>query len=394
MAIFQSFAIEIHFAKPPSFSYRRPMRFIPPDKTTAGGTAACVSPVFEERPAFSLVHFSDPHIACTDQLEFRHIMNKRLLGYLRWKFLRGAKHQEKILNILKKDLQGVNPDHILITGDLTHLSLVPEFRKARAWLQSLGGPSRVSVIPGNHDAYVRTDWERTFACWRDYMDSDTVHRTCAPVNGLEALFPTLRVRGQIALIGISTAHPCAPHLATGRVGTTQLSRLEKILKHTGDQNLLRIIAIHHPPVSGIISRRKRLTDASALRGLLASRGAELVLHGHTHKATEYTLPGPSGVIPVLGAPSASSSDSALEKRACYYLHCFYPSTGGWTVSIREQVYSNDLQAFIPGGNRLIPIFPNSIRRRIHKKVLRDATHSPIRPPGNQEDRYHGRNKRV
>ena len=232
---------------------------------------------------FVLAHLSDPHIACESPVQKRDLLNKRLLGYLKWRLFRKRAHRDEILSILQEDLKTTAPDHIAVTGDLTHLGLPAEFRKAQLWLQSLGSPDQVTVVPGNHDAYVRSDWNETFSWWLDYMVSDRPGRQGTRISGLDDLFPTLRVRGRIALIGVCSARPSAPHLAIGTVGDPQLHRLETVLKQTAAQGLFRIMAIHHPPLPGIESWRRSLTDAHSLRNLVARCGAELILHGHVEK---------------------------------------------------------------------------------------------------------------
>ena len=71
--------------------------------------------------------------------------------------------------------------------------------------------------------------------------------------------------------------------------------------------LCRVLLIHHPPVAGLTSRRRSLRDADAFAEVLRRRGAELVLHGHLHRTTLASLPGPhpDRPIPVAGVPSAS-----------------------------------------------------------------------------------------
>jgi len=297
---------------------------------------------------FVLVHLSDPHIACVSPVKKCDLLNKRLLGYLRWRLLRKRTHQDEILSILQEDLKSTRPDHIAVTGDLTHLGLPAEFKKAQMWLRSLGTPAQVTVVPGNHDAYVRSDWNQTFAWWLDYMVSDQPYRHSARVSGFDDLFPTLRVRGQIALIGVCSAHPSAPHLAIGTVGEPQLNKLETILKQTAAQGLFRIVAIHHPPLPGIESWRRRLTDARSLCGLVARCGAELILHGHVDEAVHHTLNTPSGRTTVVGATSASSSSVAYKHRACYYVYTLMASENAWDVYIAQRVYCPDAHCFIPG----------------------------------------------
>jgi 3',5'-cyclic AMP phosphodiesterase CpdA len=324
------------------------MAFIPSDETKISSDSIQMSTVPAPKKRFILAHFSDPHIVCIDQIKRRDFINKRLFGYLRWKLHRKTEHRNEILAILQKDLQRAKPDHIAITGDLTHLGLPSEFKKVRRWLRSLGTPTQVTVVPGNHDTYVRTDWHQTFACWLDYMVSDTQYQQTSPANDFDDLFPTLRVRGQIALIGVCTARPSTPYLAIGSIGAFQLKKLETILKQTAGQRLFRIMSIHHPPISGIVSWRRRLTDAPALRRLLARYGTELILHGHAHKTTLNTLNIPTGLTLVMGAPSASSLGRTYERRARYYVYKIIRSGDGWDVNIAERVYSPNDYCFIPG----------------------------------------------
>src|SRR5882757_9701820 len=105
--------------------------------------------------AFTLAHLSDPHLPPLPAPTFRELAGKRALGYLNWTRNRHKVHRREVLDTLVADLQAQRPDHIAITGDLVNISLAAEFGPARAWLQGVGPPDRVTVVPGNHDAYMR-----------------------------------------------------------------------------------------------------------------------------------------------------------------------------------------------------------------------------------------------
>jgi 3',5'-cyclic AMP phosphodiesterase CpdA len=297
---------------------------------------------------FVLAHLSDPHISCISSVKKCDLLNKRLLGYLRWRMFRKRAHQDKILSILQEDLKSRRPDHIAITGDLTHLGLPAEFGKAQKWLQSIGTPDQVTVIPGNHDAYVRSDWAQTFARWTDYMASDEPYKQGSRINSLDDLFPTLRVRGKFALIGVCSAYPSAPHLAIGALGGPQLNKLENFLKQTAAQGLFRIVVIHHPPLPGIESWRRCLTDAPSLSRLVERCGAELILHGHVHQATHHVLETSSGQTAVVGATSASAASSKKDRRACYFIHTLTAKEKAWDVHIAQRIYCPDAHCFVNG----------------------------------------------
>ncbi len=318
------------------------------DTATVSSTTNRTAEDTTDSKGFVIAHFSDPHIARVDQINKRDLFSKRLFGYLRWKLKRRFEQSDELLTILRKDLQRSKPDHIAITGDLTQLSLPVEFTLARDWLQSLGTPEQVTVIPGNHDTYVNTAWHQSFVHWLDYMLGDTSDQQAGSITSLDELYPTLRIRNRIALISICTAQPNAPHLATGTIGADQLKKLEIILKQVDGQRLFRIILIHHPPIPGIVSWRRSLTDAAPLQVLLERYGAELVLFGHAHQTAHGDLATPAGLIPAMGAPSVSSLGRTDERRSRYYLYNIMPSVEGWKVHMDERVFSVEQHRFIGG----------------------------------------------
>lgn len=294
---------------------------------------------------FTLAHLSDLHLSSLNDVKVRELLNKRIYGYLKWQLKRRAEHRREVLDALLLNLQHTTPDHIAVTGDLTHLGLPREFREARNLLQSLGSPSRVTVIPGNHDTYVSTDWNSTFALWTDYMLSDEAHLGAKAGTNVNTTFPSLRVRGIAALIGVSTARPSAPLLAVGSVGQVQLQKLEKILVETGKQRLFRVVLIHHPPVDGTVSWRKRLTDASAFRSVLDQHGVELILHGHAHRSSLKHLETTAGTVPAFGVPSASALGRTSSRRARYHLYRFKANPRGWEMVVTVMCYSPAQQRF-------------------------------------------------
>src|ERR1700689_505893 len=172
--------------------------------------------------AFTLAHLSDPHLPPLPSPRLSELMGKRALGYLNWTRNRHQYHRRDVLDVLMSDLQAQVPDHIAITGDLVNLALEAEFAPAKAWLESVGPPERVTVVPGNHDAYVRATPGRFADEWESYLAGDD-----AAADG--AIFPALRRRGPLALIGVSSGVPTPPLMATGWLGRGQLDALEHLL---------------------------------------------------------------------------------------------------------------------------------------------------------------------
>jgi 3',5'-cyclic AMP phosphodiesterase CpdA len=242
---------------------------------------------------FVLAHLSDLHLASRPRPA--ELIGKRGLGFINWQRKRKYIHRPEIADLIVRDVKGLAPDHIAMTGDLVNLSLEDEYRRARAWLEGLGSPHDVTVVPGNHDVYVRAVAPSPAAYWGDYMRGD---------DGRLAL-PFVRRRGNVALVALSTAVPTGPFMATGRLGERQLAGLADALDET--RGLFRIVLIHHPPLSPPKRFMRRLTDAAGLRGVLAEHGAELLVHGHDHQRALVWLDGPGGSrIPAAGVPSASA----------------------------------------------------------------------------------------
>jgi 3',5'-cyclic AMP phosphodiesterase CpdA len=204
----------------------------------------------------------------------------------------------------------------------------------------------VTVIPGNHDTYIKVAWDRTMAHWLDYMSSDARPEMTAASETAADTFPSLRIRDCVAVIGVSTARPSAPHLAVGSIGTAQMRRLGDILARLPAFQLYRVLLIHHPPCPGTVGWRKRLTDAAELGALLEKYGVELVLHGHAHRTMLNFLMTPSGPVPVVGVPSISAIGRTPDRRARYYLYRIKPESSGWNVTLEVRKYSPDKQCFI------------------------------------------------
>jgi 3',5'-cyclic AMP phosphodiesterase CpdA len=270
--------------------------------------------------AFTLAHLSDPHLPPLPAPRPAELFGKRAFGYLNWTRNRQKVHKRDVLDTLVSDMQAQGPDHVAITGDLVNLALEAEFAPARAWLESVGAPDRVTVIPGNHDAYVRATQHRFAQAWRSYLAGDD-----ARDGGIT--FPLVRRRGPLALISVSSAVPTPPLMATGRLGRRQLDALGRTLAALSAEQAFRVLLVHHPLRSD--SRIKRLTDSSELLALLKQHGVELVLHGHDHIHSTIWIDGPKASIPVIGVPSASAVAHGRYPAAAYNLFAIARDGAAW-----------------------------------------------------------------
>ncbi len=283
---------------------------------------------------FRLAHLSDPHLPPLPIARMRDLAGKRATGLYNWRRIRQHVHREDIARRIVDDIRSQQPDHIAVTGDLINIALEIEFIHARRWLETVGPPSQVSLVPGNHDAYVRSAAEFPRRHWQDYMSGNDGTVSTAD-------FPYVRRLGPIAIVGVSSAIPTAPLIARGRVGPEQLQRLGAALTELGREGLFRVVLIHHPPVSRAANSINKLIDAAALRTVLANSGAELLLYGHHHIHEHVWLQGPTTPIPSFGVPSASGLADGKHDMAGYNLYEISEHGNGWHCQVISRGLDSD-----------------------------------------------------
>lgn len=254
--------------------------------------------------ALSFAHVSDLHLPFEPRLTWSQRFSKRQLSAWSWKRRRKVQRPE-ILEALREDLRVRQPARVCITGDITNFSLPEEYLRAREWLASLAQDQPVSLVPGNHDALMPVPFTEGLGRWSAYTEGGQ--------------WPYVVRQGDVAFIGVCSAVPTAPLLASGRIGAQQLVKLEALLKQEGAAGRRRVLMLHHPVVDGAVSARKALADRRSLRAVLREAGAELVLHGHAREARLESIEGPHGPIPVLCVPSSTALPNPRDEAARWHL---------------------------------------------------------------------------
>ncbi len=245
---------------------------------------------------------------------------------------RWRKHRMELLDGLGQHLAAQNVDHLALTGDVGNVALVGEWRAGIKWLQTYAGvPSQTTVIPGNHDAYVKdvvraAAFEKEFAA---YQTADAPSEG-APERALggdsRQAYPFVRFRGPLALVAVNTCVPTGDLGAWGDIGSEQLLRVERALQSEAVKQKIRVVLMHHPPVLHRAGENRNLKDRDAFVDMLSRAGADLVLHGHDHRDLSATLQGPGGRrVFVVGAGSASYAGKP-SARARYNVYEFSGST--------------------------------------------------------------------
>jgi 3',5'-cyclic AMP phosphodiesterase CpdA len=222
-----------------------------------------------------IVHLSDIHIWRL-WLNPGQLFSKRALGVVELLAGRARRFRlERLAGVVER-VQSLEPDHVLITGDLTTTALPSEFRGARQALAPLlTDPERATVLPGNHDRYssgaVRSlRYEEFFGVF-------------APTPG----FPWLRrLDEETAILGLD---PTRSHItARGFLPPEQLERAKALVADPATRPRRLIVASHYPvlapPAYMLELAMKRMTNFEVVRDWLAEIGPHLYCCGHVHAA--------------------------------------------------------------------------------------------------------------
>ena len=294
---------------------------------------------------YRIVHLSDVHIPPLPALDRSDFFTKRLLGLFSWHRKWKSEHRPEIIRALQRSLETIRPDHICITGDLTFTTHRFEVAQAVDWLESLGPADSISLVPGNHDAYVPGALDLACTQWARWMTDDA---------SAEQRFPYLHRRGPVDIIGLSSGIPLRLPRTVGSLGTEQIEALKTVLTSIAGDDRPSILMIHHPVQEGAARRGKELLDRAALRQALDGQPVDLILHGHLHRPVRATLQGSRGPTDILGAGSAS----ALGRRyAPAHFHLLeFDANDRRTMSLRHGHYDVGRDAFEVGKEEMLTRF--------------------------------------
>ena len=285
---------------------------------------------------FRLAHISDIHLGPLPAPAYRDLISKRITGYINWRRNRSSNLHEGVIDDIVADMKAQQPDHVAVTGDLINLALDGEVALSRLWLESLGNSHDVSVVLGNHDAYVPKALDKACAAWGPWMHGDDEAESAR-----RGTFPYMRVRSDVALIGVSSARATAPFMASGFFGEKQAERLGAMLDEARANDLCRVIMIHHPPVRGAAPAHKRLLGIGLFQKVIRKHGAELVLHGHTHLPTTHRIEGLERDVPVVGVAAAGQAPNGSKPAAQHNLLEIERSNQGWQIELTRRGITND-----------------------------------------------------
>ncbi|MGH9280026.1 MAG: metallophosphoesterase family protein [Acidimicrobiales bacterium] len=190
----------------------------------------------------------------------------------------------ELLTTAVNETLALDPDLVVIGGDLTAEGYAHEFRMAQEHLEPLSHLNFL-VVPGNHDSknvgYLH--FRDTFGpgdvpdkCDRFLSLTMPGVRDTQPVPGVRGTQPGPGFTAQVVAIDSSK-----PDLAEGEVGRERYRWIRRQFDVEAD---LKIFVLHHHlvPVPGTGRERNEVWDAGDVLALLAELGVDLVLSGHKH----------------------------------------------------------------------------------------------------------------
>ena len=309
--------------------------------------------------SYRFVQLSDLHLSSPGLPNPYRLFNKRILGYLSWLKKRKFIHKRSILDCAMDEVANLNTDHLVITGDLLHIGLRNEFEQSVKWLARYDPPSDITIIPGNHDLYVKEKWSRSFNYWQEFMigDNDPGLENIDNDNALDKLnilYPIVRIREQVAFIGISSVFESPWFRATGLICREQLDRLEAILNDPAYKHYCKVLLVHHPVTLTYTKRRKCLINHKELTDLVAQSPVNLILHGHEHKTSvEYISSTRNINIPVVGIASSSSASASDIARAEFALYKILRSDSAWNIEMDSYKFNINNSKFEKNDTKLL-----------------------------------------
>ena len=257
-----------------------------------------------------------------------------------WHYRRKALYHPEIADALLQDIQSQAPDHVAFTGDGANIASPLEFPLLRKWMDRLGPPDGLSYTPGNHDAYVHVAYEKSLQLLEPFMTSDMRN---------DAEFPFVRLRRNVALIGLNSALPRPFHSAQGKLGQGQRERLRQRLAELRGKGFYRVVMIHHPPAPGLTTKYRSLIDAEQLKSILCEQQVELVIYGHNHRRELNWLEEGDVRVPAIAVPSATMV-ATNEYPAEWNTYGITRAGGQWQTLVKIRRWNGAQNIFEPAND--------------------------------------------
>ncbi len=176
----------------------------------------------------------------------------------------------KVINGLKDILGEIQPERVIISGDLTQRAKHEEFSNAAHFLKSLNIP--FFIVPGNHDLSAHRLIERFAYPWRKWKKY-----ICTE---LEPLY----TNDKYMVIGANTARRMGWYLdwSRGRINQYQVNNTISHLQNA-DSTQVRFLVAHHPFwLPAVYEFRHLIGGRDKALSQLSQHGLDIIMSGHVH----------------------------------------------------------------------------------------------------------------
>ncbi len=247
----------------------------------------------------------------------------------------GSPHfQPSLLDRAIVEVNELDPDVVVVSGDLTGDGLYPEFLMAHSYLEQIAC-ERMIVIPGNHDS----------------RNVGYVH--------FEELFGERRAELHENGVSIVAVDSTEPDLDHGTIGRGRYGWIEE--RFASREAFLRIFVLHHHllPIPGTGRERNVVHDAGDTLECLQRAGVQLVLSGHKHVSYAWRLEN----LFVVNAGTVSTNRLRGKTKPCYNVIEATPER----VTVYRKFPFHDREA-------LLSFDPRTFEYRKDPDLLGETTH--------------------
>jgi 3',5'-cyclic-AMP phosphodiesterase len=224
-----------------------------------------------------IAHLSDLHI-----LEEGHAHRtgnaKRRLSILNLGRPETAEQRRRRAAHALREARRTGAPHLVITGDLTEDGVPEQFEALAEILDASGWPpGRVTLVPGNHDAYADA------GAFEEALRGPLASYRATSTTGAPVFLPGL------VLMPVSTAMHQPVTRSAGAIEGVEIDAALRVAEASRLSGAALVVAMHHAP-----QRRSLLPvqwidglrDHAAMTALLDRFDHAHVIHGHTHHARD------------------------------------------------------------------------------------------------------------
>jgi 3',5'-cyclic AMP phosphodiesterase CpdA len=256
-----------------------------------------------------LAHLSDLHVLAPKRAQGRSLeLGIRFVSFGR-ALDADARRRKVTRALLSASKAGAG--HVAITGDLTETGSPEQFEALAELLHDIHiDPERVTLVPGNHDAYTAPD------AWKRALEGPLSAFRRGAAEGAGKVIEY----GELALLPIDTTFHQMLTRSAGVLSPDAVRAVERRLADPLMRDRPIALLMHHPPIphgSRAWQWMDGLMGYEPLLALLRRFPNVTVLHGHLHFAAERSVG--NDRVQVIGT-TATVDDEETVPRVRFY-HC-------------------------------------------------------------------------